>query len=550
MNLEVPVSASRNRFKNTPTTPLDTGYMNGTPRSAAGSTAHGQSSSLERLQAEARSPRSRSAADYPQDEREDTVEMSLLGNGGRADHDSHIVEEQEEEDKDRSKKPMSKKDKKAMTLLIILYLIQGVPLGLALGSVPFLLKEHLTYKQLAFISLSSYPYSLKLLWSPIVDALFLPKVGRRKSWIIPMQAIIGTMMLWISLNTSTMMEKPEGHLTELTITWTSLVFFAATQDIAVDGWALTLLSEESKAYASTAQTIGLNTGYFASYTVFLALNSETFSYDPTPHDDPDLKLSSVYKSMWKMIKLTHIQKIFLVHFVAKIAYQAHENVTSLKLVDKGLGKEDLAVAVLIDFPIQIIAGWYAGTWSRGEKPLRPWLNAYWARVFFAIVGMVMVYTFPGKPLSYGWFAIFILVTVTSSFAGTIQFVGVSAFHTRISDPSIGGTYMTMLNTFANMGGTWPGFFVLRGVDMFTVAHCEVKDKLTQSMLKVHECVSEVGKHECTTLKGQCVVERDGYYVVSCICIVVGVTIWLAFVRPTAMKLQVLPFSKWRVNQPR
>jgi PAT family acetyl-CoA transporter-like MFS transporter 1 len=71
--------------------------------------------------------------------------------------------------------------------------------------------------------------------------------------------------------------QPEDHLVELTITWTSLVFFAATQDIAVDGWALTLLSDDAKAYASTAQTIGLNTGYFASYTVFLAFNSEGFS---------------------------------------------------------------------------------------------------------------------------------------------------------------------------------------------------------------------------------------------------------------------------------
>ena len=28
-------------------------------------------------------------------------------------------------------------------------------------------------------------------------------------------------------------------------------------------------------------------------------------------------------------------------------------------------------------------------------------------------------------------------------ASTIQFVGISAFHTRISDPLIGGTYMTV-----------------------------------------------------------------------------------------------------------
>ena len=71
--------------------------------------------------------------------------------------------------------------------------------------------------------------------------------------------------------------QPAGHILELTITWTSLVFFAATQDIAVDGWALTLLSDDAKAYASTAQTFGLNIGYFTSYTVFLAFNSETFA---------------------------------------------------------------------------------------------------------------------------------------------------------------------------------------------------------------------------------------------------------------------------------
>lgn len=47
-------------------------------------------------------------------------------------------------------------------------------------------------------------------------------------------------------------------------------------DIAVDGWALTLLSKENLSYASTAQTVGLNTGYFMSFTVFLAFNSVDF----------------------------------------------------------------------------------------------------------------------------------------------------------------------------------------------------------------------------------------------------------------------------------
>ena len=74
------------------------------------------------------------------------------------------------------------------------------------GSLPFLLKEHLSYSQLAIFSLASYPYSLKLLWSPIVDSLYFPSIGRRKSWIIPMQLIIGTTLLIISFRAEELMD--------------------------------------------------------------------------------------------------------------------------------------------------------------------------------------------------------------------------------------------------------------------------------------------------------------------------------------------------------
>jgi hypothetical protein len=90
----------------------------------------------------------------------------------------------------------SKRDQQAFALLIVLYLLQGVPLGLTFGTLPFLLKPHLSYSALAVFALSTWPYSLKLLWSPIVDAWFVPKWGRRKSWIVPVQAIVGC-GLWV-----------------------------------------------------------------------------------------------------------------------------------------------------------------------------------------------------------------------------------------------------------------------------------------------------------------------------------------------------------------
>ena len=54
---------------------------------------------------------------------------------------------------------------------------------------------------------------------------------------------------------------------------------------------------------------------------------------------------------------------------------------------------------------------------------------------------------------------------------TVMFVSSSAFYTQIADPVIGGTYLTLLNTVTNLGGTWPRYFVLSGVDYFTKATC-------------------------------------------------------------------------------
>jgi PAT family acetyl-CoA transporter-like MFS transporter 1 len=46
--------------------------------------------------------------------------------------------------------------------------------------------------------------------------------------------------------------------------------------VAIDGWALTLLSARNVSYASAAQLAGLNTGFYLSYPILMALSSPTF----------------------------------------------------------------------------------------------------------------------------------------------------------------------------------------------------------------------------------------------------------------------------------
>ena len=124
---------------------------------------------------------------------------------------------------------LTDRDKRAMVLLVALYLLQGIPVGLAFGSIPYLLRSKLSYSQIGIFTLCTYPYSLKLLWSPVVDSIFSTRLGRRKSWIVPIQLIVGMMLWWLSRNVDAYMDKEVPDVRTLTGLFFTLVFFAATQ---------------------------------------------------------------------------------------------------------------------------------------------------------------------------------------------------------------------------------------------------------------------------------------------------------------------------------
>ena len=382
---------------------------------------------------------------------------------------------------------LPRQDRRNFLLLVLLYFLQGIPMGLASGSVPFLLKEHLSYSQIGVFSLASYPYSLKLLWSPIVDAVWSPKLGRRKSWILPIQVCSGVGMLYLGGQVKDMMIKAGASdgsgVWIFTWWWFFLVFLCATQDIAVDGWALTLLSPQNLSYASTAQTVGLTAGHFLSYTVFLAFNSPDFAnrwFRSSPRPEGVMTLGGyltfagwaylvvtlglallkreektkdrdgileVYESMFGILKLKNIQSIIIIHLIAKIGFQANDAVTNLKLIDKGFSQEDMALTVLIDFPFEISLGYYAGRWSTSNPPIHVWCWAFIGRLIAACLAQVTVMMFPANGVQ-PWYLLTVIAShIFSTFSSTVMFVAISAFHAKIADPVIGGTYMTLLATY-------------------------------------------------------------------------------------------------------
>ena len=90
------------------------------------------------------------------------------------------------------------RDRGSIALLVFLYVLQGIPLGLA-GAMPMLLQTRkVAYKDQATFSLVFWPFSMKLLWAPIVDTAYFSRFGRRKSWLVPVQYSIGIFLLILS----------------------------------------------------------------------------------------------------------------------------------------------------------------------------------------------------------------------------------------------------------------------------------------------------------------------------------------------------------------
>lgn len=154
----------------------------------------------------------------------------------------------------------------------------------------------------------------------------------------------------------------------------------------------------------------------------------------------------VYRVMGGILSLKNIQTFIVIHLIAKIGFQANDAVTNLKLLEKGFSQEDLALTVLIDFPFEISLGYYAGKWSEQYAPMRLWSWAFVGRLAAAAFAQFTVMIFPKGGTNLPYLCVVIVEHVFSTFMSTVMFVAVSAFHAKIADPHIGGTYMTLLAT--------------------------------------------------------------------------------------------------------
>jgi PAT family acetyl-CoA transporter-like MFS transporter 1 len=547
-------------------------------------------------------------------------------------------------------------DKFNYALLIVLYTLQGIPMGLS-ASIPFLLQEKIqkmtvaaasaaaasgaetamgaagsaaavaaeaaraSYNANAIFALCSWPFSMKLLWAPIVDAVYFKRFGRRKSWLVPVQTLAGLIML----GGSDFVEKQLGlgnvaasvgdvvggtnaasaasamNVQGVTAFFFVLYFLMATQDIAVDGWALTMLSKKNRGRGPICNSIGQNIGYFLSFVGFLALNdvesantiwrplfrlpqnpnkglvslkgflrfmgsfmlvttavvaifkreikvvSETQTQtritaevndgeetEEEDEEDAELDASEIglretYHRLWAVSRLPAVRWLFVVLVTYRLPVALSDNVKFLKAVEYGLSKSTTALlSPTLILPLGILVPLVASKiWH--SAPLRQFMRAYeWRITIVPLLDVLMLRLLRnGHSHNTGifWGAV-IASTACQAITSSLQFNAQMTFFASRVDPAIGGSYMTLLNTMANLGGTWPASFVMKLLSWLT------PDGSTSSSSSTTTSSSWFG--------------GDPYELVQTIFTVLGI-LWVIFLGPVVRRLAALPDSAWRTN---
>ncbi|OXB73425.1 UNVERIFIED_CONTAM: hypothetical protein H355_015153 [Colinus virginianus] len=475
----------------------------------------------------------------------------------------------------------------SVLLLLALYVLQGIPLGLA-GSVPLILQSrNASYTEQAFFSFVFWPFSLKLLWAPLVDAVYVRRFGRRKSWLVPTQYMLGLFMIYLSTRVDVLLGDGQGRgpdVVSLTVTFFLFEFLAATQDIAVDGWALTMLSRENVGYASTCNSVGQTAGYFLGNVLFLALESASFCnkylrFQPQPRGIVTLSdflffwgavflitttlvallkkenkeltatkeetkgITDTYRLLFSIIKMPAVFTFCLLVLTAKVGFSAADAVTGLKLVEEGVPKEHLALLAVPMVPLQIILPLIISKYTAGPQPLNTFYKAMPFRLLLGLEFAFLVWWTPrvrhegGFPIYY--YAVVLLSYALHQISLYSMYVAIMAFNARVSDPLIGGTYMTLLNTVSNLGGNWPSTVALWLVDPLTVKEC--------MGAQGQACGNALEAELCTKAGGSCITTLDGYYVESVICVILGFGWWF-LLGPKFKRLQDEGQSSWKCKR--
>jgi len=175
---------------------------------------------------------------------------------------------------------------RSMLVLLALGFGGGVPLTMAFQVMPtWASAAQWGVEDIGLLSLATLPYSLKVLWAPLVDRFSIPwlcRLGQRRSWLLASQIAC---MLMLCVAALCMDGHSESSTPRIMLMLLSvLVFLSATQDIVGDAYRAEILSPREFGAGASVFVTGARIASVVAGAGSLILASRLGDI-PAMHDD-------------------------------------------------------------------------------------------------------------------------------------------------------------------------------------------------------------------------------------------------------------------------
>jgi hypothetical protein len=351
--------------------------------------------------------------------------------------------------------------RRRLATLLCLYIVQGLPYGFFISVLPLFLREAgWSRTVIGFYSLLGLPWILKPLWAPLVDRFSWPVVGRRKSWILPCVMISSVLALLLGL------QEPQagGSIACLLAIVFCINLTAATQDIAVDGLAVDILSERERGPGNAAQVVGFKVGMLCTGGILLAFSAhlgwvgictsmaaisllilvmaagypERGSLGSVEEASP--KMREILKSLVHLASRPGLPVALLLIATYKMGEAGVDAMYRLFLLDGGLDAPAIGLlcgtwGLAFSLAGSIVGGWVGQTQGRMKSLIRVGILRAGPLVCIALL------PFLKQPLSL---SVIYPVTLAEHFFGGMITPVMFAFMMDLCDRKVGATHYTVL----------------------------------------------------------------------------------------------------------
>ncbi len=278
--------------------------------------------------------------------------------------------------------------------IVLLYLAHALPLYFFNVAMPAILRtQGMDLRWIGMLSLLYLPWAFKFFWAPLVDRYFIPSLGRRRTWLVftQLSVIAGVVVLALT--------GLDYGLWPFILTGLWISTLAATQDIAIDGYAVETFPSQQYNIASTAQSIGVAFGSMLGGAGTLWLY-ESYGWQPAllslaalitltllalklvrdPKSDDASFLTKYRPSLRRVFARQEIRRLLLVIVIYRVVEAPAMAILNPMLVDAdwSLTKIGLLFSVfgaLVGLLAAVSAGWLV----KRDGAIRWLIGAGWLR---------------------------------------------------------------------------------------------------------------------------------------------------------------------------